>query len=106
LAPSALRATHRCMARREVAVLRVPVIVFGLKLVKRVPFGGALESVLDLQNTSSQISVEAHVKLFLGVRTSLDTVCNQSIRGRRESLEELNCEHALDYPQARSNLDM
>ena len=56
--------------------LRVPVIVFGLQLVKRVPFGGALESVPDLQNTSSQISVETRVYLFLGVITSLVTGCN------------------------------
>lgn len=67
------------MARREVAVLRAPVILFGLELVKRVPFGGAIESVPDLQNTSSQISVETHVKLFLGVRTSLDTGYNRRV---------------------------
>jgi hypothetical protein len=67
------------MARLEVAVLRVPVILFGLKLVKRVPFGGAFESVPDLQNTSSQISVETHVKLFLGVRTSFDTGYNRRV---------------------------
>jgi hypothetical protein len=54
------------MARREVAVLRVPVAVFGLKLVKRVPFGGAFESVPDLQDTSSQISVKTHAKMSFG----------------------------------------
>lgn len=60
LAPAALRAVHRPVARQEVAVLRVPDTVFGLKLVICMPFGGAPENVHDRLDTSFELYVSGH----------------------------------------------
>lgn len=70
LAPAAFRALHCPVARLEVAALRVPDTVFGLKLVICVPFGGAPENVHDRLDTSLEILFRAIAALVGTCRKS------------------------------------